>query len=257
LPKREEIVAFANWPFHAPVWLRVESKFSAEQREVLDAEFRAELKQLSRQDFLRFLEKGKKFAFADSFPERSAEAPWVCIEGVAFTKGGSPLFWAMNNARTLHAWDIKRRSLFLVLDIACIPQRSNIRTGMLKPPRADEVAGFCNAAPASYRWRLELDLVARETLVDFLSRGKAFPNKSHQPYPIEFWRAGGACLAVDSIYFFDQWDEQTVFLERQDGASCVLVKAKADKSNQTATESQQGAESDGQRTKRPLLQQKQ
>jgi hypothetical protein len=213
--------------------------------DAIDAESRSRLRQLDRQDFLRFLEKGKQYSISDAFPERTLISDWAtCVEGVAFTKVGNTLFWNMINARTLRLWDIQRRSMFFVLDSDCILQPWNQTNSVLQPPRSDEVTGFCNAAPQCYFGQGHRERILRETLLDFLRQGKAIDTKSIQPQPTEFWRAGGACLVADTIYFFDVWDEQRMHIERQDGASCVLVKA------------MQGSRS-GERTNRSVLQQEQ
>jgi len=111
--------------------------------EAIESESERGLKQLSRQDFSRFLEKGKQFYDGRYFPEQAARTILGCLRRSLPSRREERAVWQMINAN-LSAWILRKKVTFFGGGFGLHTSAVEPESGQLQPPRSDKkkVTGF-------------------------------------------------------------------------------------------------------------------
>ena len=229
LPKPDEIIAFAN---DSP----------SGNHKLIRPDMR-----IQKADLLLFLSQG--FVITNFPPSQD----YICT-GVIFTQNGHGVWWELRNDSVLVLTPCGKNSCWLAIEHPCKPKAlepsEKIR---LMVPRADDVVGFENGVSKykgiSNPQRIYLE---KSQVNNFLKNGKihSYPDKwgavrfqgsitLPEQIKLRFFSlrrdpgslrkyfdygADGAFATKDGkVFFWELWADNRLFLEDENGATCLLA----------------------------------
>jgi len=246
LPGAEEVVAFANWPWRPPYSLPVPDGIVWNSHPLKRI-------QLSQNDLLKFLQVGRLETNSHSIPSKTE---FVFCRGMFFTAKRQEYYWHLGNERTLFVWDHHSHLAALTLEDGCQPILSYTTNKFLIVPRRTNILALVlnnnilrNRSPFTDRTNRPGDKmmkpennqngkakgswseralipphISEERLLKFINAGRPIASSLRKP-PFRgdsSEESGAIVLTSGKICFFDIWGPRALYLETEDGASCVI-----------------------------------
>jgi hypothetical protein len=250
-PDAEEVVAFANWAWRP--W----STLPLPKGAVWNSQPIKRI-QISQNDLLKFLRAGRFETNSGSIAKlsESSKTEFYYCRGIFFTAKQQEYYWHLENEKTLFVWDHHSHRAAFTLEDGCQPIFSYTTNRFLIAPRKTDILSLVpsnnilrnrsafsaktnrtdktmqrednqNSKPIIFWAEYIHDPVqiSEEFILKFINAGRPITSSLRQQ-PLFHGQltenSGAIVLKSGKICFFDIWGPKDLYLETEDGASCVL-----------------------------------